>query len=81
MLPLGPPLRWPFLSPPHPWRLFTSAIILPKQANKAIMLQIAYFAPLSWVALAATAAESLPLAEIDNLTVPLVAVLVERLWW
>jgi len=41
----------------------------------------AYLAPLSWVALAATAMESLPLREIDNLTVPLAAVLVARLWW
>ncbi len=41
----------------------------------------AYLAPLSWVALAATAMESLPLREVDNLTVPLAAVLVARLWW
>ncbi len=40
-----------------------------------------YLAPLTAVALAAAAVESLPLAEIDNLTVPLVAVLIARWWW
>ncbi len=41
----------------------------------------AYLAPLTAVALAAAAVESLPLAEIDNLTVPLAAVLIARWWW
>ena len=41
----------------------------------------AYALPLTVIALAATAAESLPFREIDNLTVPLAAVLVALLWW
>jgi len=41
----------------------------------------AYLAPLTAIALAATLIESLPLHEVDNLTVPLVAALIARLWW
>ena len=41
----------------------------------------AYLAPLTAVAFAAAVVESLPLEEIDNLTVPLAAVLLARLWW
>ena len=41
----------------------------------------AYVFPLTVIALAAAAVESLPFREIDNLTVPLAAVLVALLWW
>ncbi|HFC08674.1 MAG TPA: phosphatidate cytidylyltransferase [Chloroflexi bacterium] len=41
----------------------------------------AYLVPLTAVAFAAAVVESLPLEEIDNLTVPLAAVLLARLWW
>ncbi len=41
----------------------------------------AYLPPLAAVALLAAAVESLPPEEIDNLTVPLAAVLLARLWW
>ncbi len=41
----------------------------------------AYLPTLTVVALAAALVESLPLREVDNLTMPLVAVLVARLWW
>ncbi|NPA93009.1 MAG: phosphatidate cytidylyltransferase [Chloroflexi bacterium] len=41
----------------------------------------AYLPALTVIALAAALVESLPLREVDNLTMPLVAVLVARLWW
>ena len=41
----------------------------------------AYLVQLTVVAFAAAVVESLPLEEIDNLTVPLAAVLLARLWW
>jgi len=41
----------------------------------------AYWPALTVLALAAAVVESLPLHDVDNLTVPLVAVLLARWWW
>ncbi len=63
------------------WLLAAAVLAVYVAAGVFLAPFATYLAPLFWVALAATATESLPLAEIDNLTVPLVAVLVARWWW